>query len=187
MEQTVSTSERARASLEPALPLWLIRELRSDQAGEAGAVQIYRGILAVSRDPGVREFAARHLDTESGHLVEIESILPARCHSRLLPLWKTAGWVTGALPAIFGPAAVYTTIDAVETFVDHHYSEQIDALADLPELASIRSILERCRADELEHRDEAREAGSGHGRLARLWAWLVGTGSAVAVVFARRI
>jgi len=38
-----------------SLPEWLIADLRSDHAGEMGAVMIYRGILAVSRDAGVRE------------------------------------------------------------------------------------------------------------------------------------
>ena len=33
------------------LPAWLEAELRSDHAGETGAVLIYRGILAFSRDP----------------------------------------------------------------------------------------------------------------------------------------
>ncbi len=32
-------------------------DIRSDHAGETGAVMIYRGILAASRDPAVREFA----------------------------------------------------------------------------------------------------------------------------------
>ena len=35
----------------------LIGDLRSDHAGETGAVAIYLGILAVSRDPAVRQFA----------------------------------------------------------------------------------------------------------------------------------
>jgi demethoxyubiquinone hydroxylase (CLK1/Coq7/Cat5 family) len=36
-------------------------------------------------------------------------------------LWRVAGWLTGALPALFGRAAVLRTIDAVETFVEGHY------------------------------------------------------------------
>ena len=33
------------------MPAWLIGELRSDHAGETGAVMIYRGILAFCKDP----------------------------------------------------------------------------------------------------------------------------------------
>jgi ubiquinone biosynthesis monooxygenase Coq7 len=32
------------------MPAWLIGELRSDHAGETGAVMIYRGILAFCKD-----------------------------------------------------------------------------------------------------------------------------------------
>ena len=40
-----------------ALPAWLIRDLRSDHAGETGAVAIYRGILAISQSNEIRSFA----------------------------------------------------------------------------------------------------------------------------------
>jgi demethoxyubiquinone hydroxylase (CLK1/Coq7/Cat5 family) len=107
-----------------ALPLALRRELRTDHAGETGAVQIYRGILAVSRDPSVRRFAEHHQATEQRHLELIEAVVPPAGRSRLLPLWRVSGWMTGALPALFGQRAVFATIQAVETFVDRHYGDQ---------------------------------------------------------------
>ena len=170
------------------LPRWLIAELRSDHAGETGAVMIYRGILAVSRDGDVRDFAARHRATEQGHLDLIEAVLPPPMHSRLLPVWRLAGWLTGALPALFGPRAVFATIDAVETFVDHHYQQQIDRLDAEGRLPDLRAMLARCQEEEVHHRDEARGLGPGsRGFLLRGWAWLVGFGSASAVQAAKRI
>lgn len=171
------------------LPAWLIGELRSDHAGETGAVMIYRGILAVSRDAAVRDFAARHCATEQGHLDLIEEVLPPAQRSRLLPIWRIAGWLTGALPALFGPRAVFATIDAVETFVDHHYQQQIDRLDAEQRLPDLRALLARCQEEEVHHRDEARGLGEGRvpGPVLRGWAWLVGTGSAAAVSAARRI
>ena len=50
------------------LPKKLRKDLRSDHAGETGAVMIYKGILAVSRDPALRSFASTHLETEQKHL-----------------------------------------------------------------------------------------------------------------------
>ena len=50
-------------------------DIRSDHAGEVGAVMIYRGVLAGSRDPLVREFALAHLATEQRHLAIIEALL----------------------------------------------------------------------------------------------------------------
>lgn len=171
-----------------ALPAWLLGELRSDHAGETGAVLIYRGILAVSRDPAVRAFAERHKATEQGHLDLLERMLPPRHRSRLLPVWRVAGFLTGFLPALFGPRAVFATIDAVESFVDHHYQAQIDRLDAEAILPGVRALLEHCRLEEVHHRDEARElAPPPAGPVLRGWAWLVGAGSKAAVGAAKRL
>ncbi len=167
-------------------PRWLLRELRSDHAGETGAVEIYRGILAVSRDAQVRSFAEAHLETERQHLTLIEEVLPPRQRSFLLPLWRIAGFLTGALPSLFGSRAVYATIESVETFVDRHYAQQIERLEDEDREPELQALLERCRLDEVHHRDEARHAlNSPKGVAIDAWCWMVGSGSAAAVALAR--
>jgi demethoxyubiquinone hydroxylase (CLK1/Coq7/Cat5 family) len=164
--------------------------LRSDHAGETGAVYIYRGIVAVARRRGYPEliaFAQSHGETESEHLRLIEAWLPPPLHSRLLGPWRIAGWLTGALPALFGPRAVYATIAAVETFVDHHYQQQIDYLNQHGGPEGLLELLVRCQADECHHRDEAAElAGAPASWILRGWCALVGSGSATAVKIARR-
>jgi ubiquinone biosynthesis monooxygenase Coq7 len=166
----------------------LIADLRSDHAGETGAVAIYLGILAVSRDPRIRRFAREHLATEREHLTRLSALLPPGQLSALLPLWRVAGWLTGALPALIGPREIYPTIDAVETFVDHHYEEQIRKLPAHGPSGALRALLLACQADEVHHRDDARAAGSAAcGPLTKAWQWLVGTGSALAVKAARRV
>ena len=181
-------------------PLALRRELRTDHAGEAGAVMIYRGVLAMTRDPALRDFARHHLDTEARHLALVETIVPPSGRSRLLPVWKLAGWLTGALPACAGPAAVYLTIEAVETFVDRHYADQLDLIDSLPgvstesvhdSLKRLRALLVECQADERLHRDDARSRRTPNARpritkwLATAWAAVVGGGSAQAVRVSR--
>ena len=169
------------------LPEWLVADLRSDHAGETGAVMIYRGILAISRNPDVMTFAKHHLATEEEHLATIAGFLRSDEYTRLLPLWRMMGWLTGALPALFGSGAVYATVDAVETFVDHHYQEQIQRLDPIGRYAAVRATLVACRDDEIAHRDEARAlAPPKRGMLLRVWAAVVGVGSATAVWFARR-
>jgi len=171
-----------------SMPAWLEGELRSDHAGETGAVMIYRGILAVSRDPAAREFAQRHMVTEQGHLRLIEQVLPAAKHSKLLPIWRVAGWLTGAIPALFGPRAIFATIDAVESFVDHHYQQQIDRLDAERSFPALRAMLAKCQEEEVHHRDEARGLGVAPPSLALLgWCWMVGAGSKAAVMAAKRI
>ena len=171
------------------LPAEVFADLRTDHAGELGAVCIYQGVLQFARDPVLRAFAKHHLVTEQKHLLLISDWLPKAEYSRLLPLWKLAGFLTGALPALFGSKAVYATIEAVETFVNQHYEDQIRALDSQPELSDLRQTLLDCQADEVAHRDEAAAAlGSTRPNLVlRVWCDMVGTGSKAAVSLIRHI
>ena len=189
---TVSSSgDHAEGAEWPAfsgMPRWLRQELRSDHAGEYGAGMIYRGMLAISRDALARQFSERHLVTEERHLELMEEIVPPANRTRLLPLWHVMGWLTGALPALFGREAIFATIEAVETFVDHHYAQQIVRLGNAGEEGVLRQTLLDCQADEVSHRDEAAELGGRHKNpLLRLWCAVVGAGSSAAVVAAKRI
>lgn len=185
-------------SMASGIPDCLIGDLRSDHAGETGAVRIYQGILAASRDPEVRAFAERHIATEREHLELVSAVFPKRLHSRLLPIWNVAGFLTGWFPALLGKRAVFATIEAVETFVDHHYQEQVDKIdamlasasstATARDLHSLRDLITYCQADEIHHRDEAAAlAGADRSPLIRLWCWMVGAGSSSAVKLARAI
>jgi 3-demethoxyubiquinol 3-hydroxylase len=184
--------QRVAGAFEPgavSVPADMVADLRSDHAGETGAVWIYRGVLAVTRDPGLREFARRHLDTEQRHLAQISAALPWPKRSRLLPAWRLAGFMTGALPALAGPRAVHATIATVETFVDQHYQQQIDLLAGRTEARPLHDLLQGCQADEREHRDEAMACAgqAAPGWLLRGWLRAVDKGSALAVGLARLI
>ena len=170
----------------------LMRDLRSDHAGEVGAVQIYRGILAVSRSAHVRSFAAAHLASELEHRRFFDTWLPKRHQSRILFAWRAAGWSLGAFAALFGAATVFRTIAAVETFVEAHYREQIDRLRGLPSMHDLLIKLESFCADEIAHRLDAaarvRKPAAGPAQWsARAWTGIVAAGSVVGVAIARRI
>lgn len=179
------------AQTETGLSTYLERELRSDHAGETGAVFIYRGIAAVARwrnHSELLDFASRHGATESEHLRLVEAWLPKSRRSRLLGPWRLAGWLTGALPALFGTRAVYATIAAVETFVDRHYQQQIDHLQQHGGPDGLLELLLRCQADERDHREEAAGlAGAPGSWMLRAWCKTVGAGSGAAVIVARRL
>ena len=171
------------------LPAGVVADLRTDHAGETGAVCIYHGVLRFARDPTLRAFAQRHLATEQAHLQQMEAWLPKGYRSRLLPVWRLAGWLTGALPALLGPRAVYGTIEAVEQFVEKHYEEQIRNLDAHPALRSLRQTLLDCQGDETAHRAEAAAARGMRepGLILRSWSWLVGAGSRGAVAVCRYV
>jgi 3-demethoxyubiquinol 3-hydroxylase len=189
------------AGLNHAITPQLWQELRSDHAGELGAVQIYRGILAVTRNEPLQMFARHHMATEAQHLEKIELWVPPARRSRLLVAWSIAGWLTGAVPALFGPKAVYRTIEAVETFVDQHYQAQLNMIDRMPVDAvrlQLRALLAQCQQDEINHRDEANQCAvnssvssssvsSSAGLIMKCWLYCVSQGSAVAVQLAKRL
>ncbi len=171
------------------LPDSVLADLRTDHAGETGAVFIYRGILRFTHDPTLRAFAEQHMATEQSHLQLIELWLPHAHYSHLLPLWRLAGFLTGALPALVSSHAVYATIKAVETFVNQHYDDQVRSLESKPALAKLRQIMLECQDDEVAHRNQATAALGMKkiGLLLGLWSTLVGAGSRAAVAVCRHI
>ena len=101
------------------------------------------------------------------------------------------------MPAWVGPRAVYATIEAVETFVDQHYAEQVvsidrhDAGREYASMQALRVLLDACRSDEIAHREEAAVLFAAGGRprslVLRAWVWSVGAGSRMAVKISHRI
>ena len=118
----------------------------------------------------------------------MESVLPPSLRSKAQLPWRAAGWLIGALPSLIGKHWVYATIEAVETFVDEHYGEQINRLKFEASNDSLRKMLEACRADEIAHMRDAAARRRGTPSLAMtLWLKTVRWGSKAAVVVARKL
>ena len=182
---------------------WLDKELSSDVAGETGAVCIYRGAAAAldlrdrlhgSVATSTFAFVEEHRATEQEHLDLFLQVVPSHKHTRLLPVWRAAGFALGFAPALLSDRALYLTVEAVETFVEEHYHVQIDPLKAAGRSRELVRLLEHCCADEVHHKEEAAaraagEAGDGgaRSRLERAWMALVRVGSAVAAELARRV
>ena len=135
--------------------------LRVDQAGEYGATRIYAGQLAVlRRNCPESRLISRMAAQEERHLARFNDLMAERRvrPTALQPLWNVAGFALGAVTALMSEKAALACTDAVETEIDRHYGEQLEAIGDEdPELAA---DIAEFRADELEHRDIAREAGA---------------------------
>ena len=161
----------------------LRRDLRSDHAGETGAVMIYNGILAVSRDPALRSFASTHLKTEQKHLAFFDSWLSKEDKSRLLLLWSLSGYLLGAFAALISKRLTYYTIEIVEQFVVEHYESQI-----LTAPRDLREILLKLQAEEKEHQLEAITLqDDSQSQVRKFWGLVVDAGSRLAVNVARLI
>ena len=163
--------------------------LRSDHAGEVGAVYIYKGILTIANDPDLVEFSTRHLATEKEHLRKIEEVLPVNKRSKLVGLWKIAGYLLGFLPALISSKIVFATIEAVEAFVEEHYEEQLKYLRAQPNPnQELIDLLQSCQDDEIDHKIESAEKKNlTPGIFVNIWTKIVGGGSAFAVKVAKII
>lgn len=157
--------------------------MRSNHAGETGAVWIYKGAGYVFWSQTIREMAAEHGETERHHLVVMSHLVPRQHRSKLLPLWKVMGFGLGFLPSLFGYKAFCITISAVETFVEAHYKEQIDELNAHHDNPDLLALIKRCCDEEVHHQQDAHQRIDNHqnGFIGRLWSRMVGWGSGLAV------
>ena len=162
--------------------------LRVDQAGEYGATRIYAGQLAVlRRNCPEAKLVSRMAAQEERHLARFDKLMAERRvrPTALQPLWNVAGFALGAATALMSEKASLACTDAVETEIDRHYGRQLVELGeDDPELASdIREF----RADELEHRDIAREAGATQAVGYPVLTAAIRAGCRVAIELSKRI
>jgi len=165
--------------------------IRVDHAGEFGAKQIYAGQLAVlSRDPNAHEAvtAIRHMAAqEDAHFATFDRLVNER-HVRptaLEPIWRVAGYALGAVTALMGEKAAMACTTAVEDVIEEHYADQAERLGDSdPEL---KSIIERARADELEHRDRALAQGAEEAPGYGLLSAMIRFGCRTAIALAERL
>lgn len=162
--------------------------LRVDQAGEYGATRIYAGQLAVmGQDCAAGRAIARMAQQEQRHLQRFDALMAERGvrPTALQPLWKVAGFALGAATALMSEKAAMACTDAVETEIDRHYGKQLAELGETdPELAA---DIEAFRAEEVEHRDTAREHGAAEALGYPLLTAAIRAGCRVAIGLSKRI
>ncbi|MFT6791850.1 MAG: ubiquinone biosynthesis monooxygenase Coq7 [Cellvibrionaceae bacterium] len=163
--------------------------MRSNHAGETGAVWIYKGAACAFWSKAIREMAREHGQTEKHHLMVMEHLLTPSKRSKLIFLWKLMGMGLGLLPSLFGYRVFCLTIKAVETFVEEHYQEQIGYLQRSSEHPKLLGVLKKCCEEEVHHQQDAhkRTGGGAPGQLGSIWVNTVGAGSALAVKAAKII
>jgi ubiquinone biosynthesis monooxygenase Coq7 len=162
--------------------------IRVDQAGEYGATRIYAGQMAVMRrNCPEAKLIARMAAQEERHLRRFNALMAERRvrPTALQPLWNVAGFALGAATALMSEHAALACTDAVETEIDRHYADQLAEIGnDDPELSA--DILE-FQAEELEHRDTAREAGAANAVGYPILTAAIRAGCRVAIELSKRI
>ena len=162
--------------------------IRVDQAGEYGATRIYAGQLAVLGEDSHTAHLVTHMASqEERHLARFNQLMAERGvrPTLLQPFWNVAGFGLGAVTALMGPRAAMACTDAVETEIDKHYEEQLQALGDEdPELSD---DIRRFQAEELEHRETARAHGSEDAPAYPLLTATIRAGCKLAIALSKRI
>src|SRR3569623_2109552 len=133
--------------------------IRVDHAGEYGAVRIYEGQLAVLGNKPAGETIRRMAAEEQRHLEPFDRLIVERRvrPTALEPVWRVAGFALGAATALKGEPAAMACTAAVEEVIDEHYAQQIERLDGDPKL---KDSIEKFRADEIAHKNDALERGA---------------------------
>ena len=162
--------------------------LRVDQAGEYGATRIYAGQLAVLRaNCPEAKLISRMAAQEQRHLSRFDRLMAERRvrPTALQPLWNVAGFALGAATALMSEKAALACTDAIETEIDRHYASQLDDLGD--DDLELSADIAEFRAEEIEHRDTAREAGATGAFGYPLLTAAIRAGCRVAIELSKRI
>ena len=162
--------------------------LRVNQAGEYGATRIYAGQLAVlRRNSPESKLIARMATQEERHLARFNALMAERRvrPTALQPIWNVAGFALGAATALMSEQAALACTDAVETEIDKHYGSQLADLGDQD--AELAADITAFRAEEVEHRDLAREAGAASALGYPILTAAIRAGCRVAIGLSKRI
>jgi len=163
------------------------RMIRVDHAGEYGAVRIYAGQMAVLKGTGSEKVIAEMAEQEREHLAAFDTLVADRKvrPTALAPLWHAAGFALGAATALMGEKAAMACTVAVEEVIDEHYKGQAEKLGE--DETDLRETIEKFRADEIGHRDEALAQGAEQASGYRLLSETIKAGSRLAIWLSERI
>jgi ubiquinone biosynthesis monooxygenase Coq7 len=142
-------------------------------------------VLGQDRQAG--RVIARMAQQERRHLKRFDALMAERGvrPTALQPLWNVAGFALGAATALMSERAAMACTDAVETEIDRHYGQQLGELGDSD--SELAADIAEFRAEELEHRDTAREHGAAETIGYPLMSAAIRAGCRLAIGLSKRI
>src|SRR5690606_12337568 len=97
----------------------------------------------------------------------------------MTPVWRLMAFGLGAGTALMGEKAAHACTEAVESVIEQHYAEQIEAVKDSdPELAA---QLTQFRDEEIAHRDHATASGASEAPAYPLLSAIIQAGCRAAI------
>lgn len=163
--------------------------LRVDHAGEYGAVRIYQGQQAVLKDSEIGPQLQHMMDQELQHKKKFEDLMIAHRvrPTALSPLWHIAGYALGYGSALLGKKAAMACTVAVEEVIEEHYQEQLRGLEMAPAAPEIKSTIEHCLAEEIDHKDMGIHYGAADMKGYSLFTGAIKKGARLAIWLSKRV
>ena len=136
--------------------------IRVNQAGELGAIQIYKGQLAVLKNKPIAKNLQDMLSKERKHYTKFNELLNSYNVRPTVfsPIWKTGAFGLGVLTAILGRKATHACTEAVEEVIIDHYQRQTEYLKGKDD--KLAKITKKFCEEEKEHLDIASEHDTGN-------------------------
>jgi ubiquinone biosynthesis monooxygenase Coq7 len=133
--------------------------MRVNHAGEVAAQALYHGQAAFARAGRTRDMLLRAADEEADHLAWCEQRLRelGSRPSLLNPLWYAGSFALGAAAAALGDRVSLGFVAETERQVEGHIDSHLEKMS--PDDTRSRAILESMRSDEIQHGQDALDAG----------------------------
>lgn len=165
--------------------------IRVNQAGELGAIHIYKGQLAVLKNTQDGPVLKHMLEQEMAHYNTFNKIVGANNirPTALWPLWRVAGFTLGYITASMGREAAMMCTEAVETVIGQHYNDQLRDIHNIKheEYDELRRCIRKFRDEELEHLDHAVENDAQKAPLYAVMTSAIQGGCKAAIWISERI
>ncbi|MDC3023874.1 demethoxyubiquinone hydroxylase family protein [Alphaproteobacteria bacterium] len=161
--------------------------IRVDLAGEKGAIEIYKGQLAVIKNKALAKDIKEMLKKEEKHFEKFsELLIKYQVRPTILdPLWKSGAFGLGLLSAALGEKATMACTEAVEEVIVEHYQNQSNFLKGKDSV--LEKVTKKFAADEKEHMEQAKNYDTGNDIFHRSFKFGVKCLSKVAIKLSKKI
>ena len=166
--------------------------IRVDQAGEYGAVQIYKGqlnALSKSCNDDCLKIIEHMKKQEIEHLATFNDLMiKNQVRPTLLqPLWHIAGYSLGYISGMLGKNAAMACTVAVEEVIDEHYQSQEQILANINGQEELKRVVKKFRQEELEHKEIGLQHGAENAPAYPLLSFTIKSASKLAIWLSKRL